>query len=321
MNEVLAQIGKIGIVPVVVIEDAADAVPLCKALSDGGLPIAEITFRTAAAEEAIRAASSELPDMLIGAGTVLTTEQAERAINAGAQFIVSPGINPAVVKFCVEKGVPITPGCSNPTNIETALGLGLEVVKFFPAEAFGGIASLKAISAPYGMMKFIPTGGIDACNLNSYLAFNKVLACGGSWMVKADLIKAGEFAKITQLTREAVATMLGFDLAHVGINMADAGASLDLAKSLGSIFAMPVKEGNSSNFVGAGFEIMKSTGAGANGHLAVKTNSLPRAMAYLERMGVAVDMSTAKGPEGAPPVSVYLKDSFGGFAIHLLQAK
>lgn len=300
MNEVLTQIGQIGIVPVVVIEDAADAVPLCKALSDGGLPIAEITFRTAAAEEAIRRATAELPDMLIGAGTVLTTDQAQRAIDAGARFIVSPGFNPAVVEFCAEKGVPITPGCSNPTDVEMALSCGLEVVKFFPAEAFGGLKTLKAISAPYGMMKFVPTGGIDASNLNEYLAFNKVLACGGSWMVKADLIKAGDFAAITQLTREAVSTMLGFDLAHVGINTPDAGASLDLAKCLGSILSMP------------------SAGPGGCGHIAIKTNSLPRAIAYMERSGAAVDMSTAKGPEGGPPVSVYLKDSFGGFAIHLL---
>lgn len=303
MNEVLTQIGKIGIVPVVVIEDASHAVLLCKALSDGGLPIAEITFRTAAAEEAIRKATAALPDMLIGAGTVLTTDQAQRAIDAGARFIVSPGFNSAVVEFCAEKGVAITPGCSNPTDIEMALSCGLEVVKFFPAEAFGGLKTLKAISAPYGMMKFVPTGGIDASNLNEYLAFNKVLACGGSWMVKADLIKAGDFAAITQLTREAVSTMLGFDLAHVGINTPDAGASLDLAKLLGSILSMP------------------GVGPGANGHIAIKTNSLPRAIAYMERAGVAVDMSTAKGPEGGPPVSVYLKDSFGGFAIHLSQAK
>ena len=321
MNEVLEQIGKIGIVPVVVIDDAADAVPLCKALVDGGLPIAEITFRTAAAEEAIKRAASELPDMLIGAGTVLTTEQAQRAIGAGARFIVSPGFNPAVLEFCAEKGVPITPGCSNPTDIEMALSHNLEVVKFFPAEAFGGLKTLKAISAPYGMMKFIPTGGIDASNLNDYLGFSKVLACGGSWMVKADLIKAGEFGAIAQLTREAVATMLGFELAHVGINMTDAGGSLDLAKSLGALLAMPVKEGNSSNFVGAGIAITKSAGRGANGHIAIKTNSVSRAIAYFERTGAAVDMSTAKGPDGGAPTSVYLMDSFGGFAIHLLQSK
>lgn len=321
MNEVLTQIGKVGIVPVVVIEDAGDAVPLARALCDGGLPIAEVTFRTAAAEEAIRRITSEAPGMLVGAGTVLTTQQARQAIDAGARFIVSPGINTAVVEFCVDRGVPITPGCSNPTNIETALGYGLDVVKFFPAEASGGLQMLKAISAPYGMMKFIPTGGIDASNINGYLAFSKVLACGGSWMVKPELIKAKNFGAIVDLTREAVSTMLGFELAHVGINTASAEASTGLAQSLGETFAMPVKEGNSSNFVGPGLEILKSVGRGSNGHIAIKTNSVDRAIAYLGRLGVEVDMSTARGPEGAPPASVYLKDSFGGFAIHLLQGK
>ncbi|MEN6358047.1 MAG: bifunctional 4-hydroxy-2-oxoglutarate aldolase/2-dehydro-3-deoxy-phosphogluconate aldolase [Armatimonadota bacterium] len=205
MHDVLRTIEQLGIVPVVVIENAKDAVPLCRALKDGGLPLAEITFRTAAAEDAIRAVSSELPEVLVGAGTVLTTQQADKAIMAGARFIVSPGLNPAVVKFCQEKGVAVTPGCSTPTEIEMALGLNLDVVKFFPAEAFGGVKTLKAICAPYSMMKFIPTGGINAANLKDYLSFGKVLACGGSWMVKADLIKSGNFNEITRITREAVA--------------------------------------------------------------------------------------------------------------------
>lgn len=204
MHDVLRTIERLAIVPVAVIENVKDAVPLCRALKEGGLPIAEITFRTAAAEDAIRAVASELSEVLVGAGTVLTTQQAEKAIMAGAQFIVSPGLNPAVVKFCLERGVPITPGCCTPTDIEAALGLDLEVVKFFPAEAFGGIKTLKAISAPYRMMKFIPTGGINAANLNDYLSFGKVLACGGSWMVKSELIKSGNFEEITRLTREAV---------------------------------------------------------------------------------------------------------------------
>ena len=211
-ENILETIGSLGIVPVVVIENAADAVPLCRALESGGLPLAEITFRTAAAEDAIRAVASELPSVLVGAGTVLTTEQASRAIRAGAKFIVSPGINRTVVEFCQENGVPVTPGCCSPTDIETALGLGLDVVKFFPAEASGGIKMLKAISDPYSMMKFVPTGGVDAGNLNDYLSFAKVLACGGSWMVKSDMIKAGDFAGIARLTREALAAMLGFDL-------------------------------------------------------------------------------------------------------------
>ena len=199
MNEILKKIGDLGIVPVVKIDNAADAVPLGKALTEGGLPLAEITFRTDAAAEAIRNITNAYPEMLVGAGTVLTIKQVQSAIAAGAKFIVSPGFNPAVVGFCTKKGIPITPGCSNPTDIEMALDFELEVVKFFPAEAFGGLNTLKAMSAPYGMIKFIPTGGIDAKNIVDYLNFNKVLACGGSWMVKDELIKKGDFAEINTI--------------------------------------------------------------------------------------------------------------------------
>ena len=203
MNEVLKQIEKIGIVPVVVLNDAKDAEPLGKALVEGGLPCAEVTFRTDAAEESIRIMAEKFPEMLVGAGTVLTIDQVDRAVNAGAKFIVSPGLNPKVVAYCVEKGIPVTPGTANPTNVEQAIELGLDVVKFFPAEQAGGLAYIKAIAAPYTGMKFMPTGGISATNVKDYLACDKILACGGSWMVKGDLIKAGEFDKITELVKEA----------------------------------------------------------------------------------------------------------------------
>ena len=205
MNEVLKQIEKIGIVPVVVLNDAKDAEPLGKALCEGGLPCAEVTFRTDAAEESIRIMAEKFPEMLVGAGTVLTIEQVDRAVNAGAKFIVSPGLNPKVVSYCVEKGIPVTPGTANPSNVEQAIELGLDVVKFFPAEQAGGLAYIKAIAAPYTGMKFMPTGGINANNVKEYLACDKILACGGSWMVKGDLVKAGEFDKITELVREAAA--------------------------------------------------------------------------------------------------------------------
>lgn len=319
MNEILKKIGDLGIVPVVKIDNAADAVPLGKALIDGGLPLAEITFRTEAAAEAIGNIVKAYPEMLVGAGTVLNVEQAQRAIKAGAKFMVSPGFNPAVVEFCVKKDIPITPGCSNPSDIEKALGFDLEVVKFFPAEAFGGISTLKAMSAPYGMMKFIPTGGIDAKNIVDYISFNKVLACGGSWMVKDELIKKGDFAEITRLTREAINLIMGFELAHIGINMPDADSSLAVTKKFTEMFNFPLKEGNSSNFAGTGIEVNKSIGLGKNGHIAIRTLSIPRAIAYLERKGFSVDLSTAKGPAGGPMVAVYMKDEIGGFAIHLLQ--
>lgn len=205
MNQVLEQFQKIGIIPVVVLDDVKDAEPLGRALMEGGLPCAEVTFRTAAAEEAIRIMSEKFPDMLVGAGTVLTTEQVDRAVAAGAKFIVSPGINPKVVEYCVKKNIPITPGTCNPSNVETALEFGLEVVKFFPAEQAGGLNYIKAIAAPYTGVKFMPTGGINATNVREYLKYNRIIACGGSWMVKGDLIKAGDFEKIKELTAEAAA--------------------------------------------------------------------------------------------------------------------
>ncbi len=204
MNDILKQIGAMGIVPVVVLNEVSDAEPLANALVAGGLACAEVTFRTAAAEESIGVIAKKYPDMLVGAGTVLTCEQVDRAIGAGAKFIVSPGLNPKVVEYCLKKGYPVCPGIMTPTELEVALGLGLDVVKFFPAENAGGLKMIKAMSAPYTMMKFMPTGGINASNVRDYLACDKILACGGSWMVKGDLVKAGDFAQIEKLTREAV---------------------------------------------------------------------------------------------------------------------
>ena len=204
MNPVLEQIQKTGIIPVVVLDDAKDAEPLAKALCDGGLPCAEVTFRTEAAEECIRIMSEKFPEMFVGAGTILTTEQVDRAVAAGAKFIVSPGLNPRIVKYCVEKGIVITPGCANASDMEQALENGLEVVKFFPAELAGGLNMIKALAAPYVGLKFMPTGGISPKNVRDYLAYNRIIACGGSWMVKNDLVKAGDFAAITEMAKECV---------------------------------------------------------------------------------------------------------------------
>ena len=203
MNDVLTMMGKFQLVPVVAIDNAVDASPLADALLKGGLACAEVTFRTAAAPAAIKLLADR-GDMLVGAGTVLNVDQVKQAVDSGATFMVAPGFNPKVVGYCCEAGIPITPGVSNPTDIEMALEFGLDVVKFFPAEAFGGLKTLKAMSAPYGMMKFIPTGGISADNLVAYLSFPRVLACGGSWMVKKDLISGGKFDEIARLTREAM---------------------------------------------------------------------------------------------------------------------
>ncbi len=205
MNDVIKALGEYGIVPVVVLNDAKDAEPLAKALCEGGLKCAEVTFRTAAAEESIRIMAEKFPEMLVGAGTVLTTEQVDRAVAAGAKFIVSPGLNPKVVKYCVDKKIPVCPGTCTPSEMEMAMDLGLDTVKFFPAEPSGGVKFIKAVAAPYTMLKFMPTGGINASNVRDYLAYDKILCCGGSWMVKNSLIEAGDFDKIVEMTKEAAA--------------------------------------------------------------------------------------------------------------------
>ncbi|MCX6167739.1 MAG: bifunctional 4-hydroxy-2-oxoglutarate aldolase/2-dehydro-3-deoxy-phosphogluconate aldolase [Ignavibacteriales bacterium] len=204
MDKILEEIGSYRIVPVIVIDDSDNAVPLANALMEGGLPVAEVTFRTKAAKESIRLIANSFPEILIGAGTVLSIDQVKSAMGSGARYIVSPGLNPKVVEYCVENKIPIVPGIATPSEIERALEFNLEVVKFFPAEALGGLNYLKAISAPYGNLKFIPTGGIDGKNLLSYIQFSKVLACGGSWMVKSDLISGKKFDEIKTISSSAL---------------------------------------------------------------------------------------------------------------------
>lgn len=208
MNDILECIKKIGIVPVVIIENAEDAVPLANALCAGGVPCAEITFRTSAAEEAIRRISKACKNMLVGAGTVLTAEQAECAVNAGACFIVSPGLNPEVIKYCREQNITIIPGCATPSEVGEAIRLGVETVKFFPAEAAGGIEMIRAMAAPYKKINFLPTGGINELNLKDYLDFNQVIACGGTWMIDNKMLREGDFAGIQKKTEKAVESML-----------------------------------------------------------------------------------------------------------------
>lgn len=315
---ILEEIKKIGIVPVVVLEDAKDAAPLAKALCNGGLPCAEVTFRTDAAEECIKIMSSEFPDMLVGAGTVLTIEQVDRAVAAGAKFIVSPGFNPTIVKYCIDNNIPITPGTSSPSQVELAAEMGLRTVKFFPAEPAGGLPMIKAMAAPYTQMTFMPTGGISANNLNDYLAFDKIIAIGGSWMVKGDLVKAGNFEKIEELTRDAVMTMLGFELMHVGINCGDEAEAEKTAEKFNLLFGFTKKSGTSSVFAGKEIEAMKSPYLGRNGHIAIGTNSVLRAVSFLTSKGFEFDESTAKF-KGDKMIAIYLKDEISGFAVHLLQ--
>ena len=258
---ILNEISKIGIVPVIALHDAQSAVPLAQALIKGGLPCAEVTFRTDAAEESIRQMSQNCPDMLVGAGTILTPQQADRAVAAGAKFLVSPGLNEEVVKHCQKIGIPIIPGVATPSEVEKALSLGLTTLKFFPAEAAGGLPMIKAMCAPYSQVKFMPTGGINAKNLNSYLSFKKVIACGGSWMVSQELIKSGNFAEITRLSKEAVAVMLGFELRHVGINCTDEKESSCVADQFENLFGFTKEDRGGAYFAGEFIEVMVWDGA------------------------------------------------------------
>jgi 2-dehydro-3-deoxyphosphogluconate aldolase/(4S)-4-hydroxy-2-oxoglutarate aldolase len=204
MQRVVETFRKNRLIPVIVIDDPRQAVPLARAMEEGGLPCAEITFRTPRALEALEKISTECPSVLVGAGTVLTPQQAEDARSAGAKFIVAPGFSAAMVDYCVENHLPVFPGIATPTELEFALSRGLSVVKFFPAEPLGGIAYLKAISAPYGHVEFLPSGGIGLSNLDSYLSSPRVIACGGSWMAPADWISAGQFDRIRDEVRKSV---------------------------------------------------------------------------------------------------------------------
>ena len=319
MNDVIQKIYDIGIVPVIAIDDADKAVPLAKALVKGGLPAAEVTFRTAAAEEAIKRIVAEVPEMLVGAGTVLTKEQADRAIAAGVKFIVSPGFNPEITKYVIDKGMLMMPGTATPGEMEQAMSMGLDVVKFFPAEQNGGVAKLKAVAGPYTNLRWMPTGGVNAKNLLDYLSFNKIIACGGTWMVKKDLIEGEKWDEITRICKDAVKTMLGFELGHVGINCQDAGQAEQTAKALCAIFGFEYKAGNSSDFAGSAVECNKAPGRGAHGHIAIRTNNVDRAIYHLGLQGVKFDASSRKTDAKGRTKAIYLQEELGGFALHLVQ--
>lgn len=318
MSDVFQTASNIGIIPVIAIEDAAKAVPLARALTAGGLPAAEVTFRTAAGEEAIRQIARNCPEVLVGAGTVLNLDQCDRALAAGAKFIVSPGYNEPLVNHCIEKGVPVFPGCVNASDMTRAVNAGLKVVKFFPAEQSGGVAFLKAL-APVLPLNFMPTGGVNTKNLMDYLSFDRIAACGGTWMVKKDLIEGEKWDEITAICKDAVKTMLGFELRHVGVNCANETEAGALAQAFAAVFGLEAKPGNSSVFAGTVLECMRKPYLGEHGHIAIATNSIDRAVYHLGLQGVEFDESTRKTNAKGKTNAIYLKETFGGFAVHLVQ--
>ena len=315
--DVLKRMACAGIVPVVVLEDAKDAVPTAKAMVAGGIDVMEITFRTAAAADSIKAVAAEVPEMLVGAGTVVNLEQCKLAVECGAKFIVSPGYDEEVVAWCCDNGVAVCPGCVTPTEIMMALKHGLKVLKFFPANVYGGLSAIKALAGPFGGVKFIPTGGVNLQNVGEFIADSHIHAVGGSWACPKADIAAGNFDKITELCKESRKALLGFEVAHVGINCADASVCDQVCDAFAAAFDFGVKKGNSSNFASTGVEVMKTMFKGANGHIAIRTNKMTPAIAEMERRGLELDWDSVKDKENIK--AVYFKNEFGGFAVHLLQ--
>lgn len=317
--DIMEELSKIGIVPVIAIDDAKKAVPLAKALISGGIPCAEVTFRTEAGEEAIRNMATMCPEMLVGAGTVLNVEKAKKAVEAGAKFVVSPGYNDEVVKWCVDKNIPCMPGCANPSEMTKAYNMGLKVVKIFPAENLGGLDYIKACGAALPL-KFMPTGGINTKNLSSYASSDKIFACGGTWMVKKDMIEAENWDEITKICKEAIRELLGFTLAHIGINNENKDESYKLTNILSKTFGIPILEKSSSYFVGTMFESMNLKGHGRLGHIGISTNNVDRAVYHMKKWGIEFDESTIKVDDKTKKLKlIYIKGEFGGFEIHLVQ--
>lgn len=318
MNDILRRIGDAGLVPVVVIDDVELAVLAAKALIDGGLDVMEITMRTDEGIKSIKKVREAFPEMLVGAGTVLSVEKADECVKMGAEFIVSPGLNPELVEWCQKEKVVITPGVVTPTEVQWALNYNLNILKFFPGGIFGGIKGCEALSGPYRMVKFIPTGGVSIKNLSDFADKIYIHAVGGSWLCSASDINNKNFSKITLIVKESIDILLGFELAHIGINAENEKESLAIAEKFSDAFGFKLKQGNSSNFSGTGIEVNKSVGRGKIGQFAIKTNNILRAAYYLGKRGYKINWSTGKGPEDRP-VSVYLENEINDFAVHLLQ--
>ena len=302
MNDTLTQVSRIGIIPVIAIGRADRAVPLARALSRGGLPAAEVTFRTAAGEEAIRRIAAECPDVLVGAGTILNVEQCDRALAAGARFIVSPGYNQELVDHCREKHVPVLPGCVNASDLIRASNSGLKTVKFFPAEASGGLTALKALAPVFPGLTFMPTGGVNTENLTAYLDYDRIIACGGTWMVKQNLIEGERWEEITGICREAVRNMLGLHLCGLGIDGTDGAEAEQTAGVFASLFGLDVR-----------------TECGGCPSLTVGTRDVDRAVYHLSRQGIRFEESTRSTDGLGRTDRIELTSRLGGFAVRLVR--
>jgi 2-dehydro-3-deoxyphosphogluconate aldolase/(4S)-4-hydroxy-2-oxoglutarate aldolase len=317
-NDVMKRLHGIGIIPAIVLDDVKDAAPLAEALCKGGLPAAEVTFRTAAAHDAIKAMKEARPDLIVGAGTVLTKEQVDSALDAGAEFIVAPGLNPEIVKYCQEKKVPMVPGLSTASEIEQALALGLHTVKFFPAEAMGGVKTIKALCGPYKNLTFLPTGGINTENMLDYLNYDKIFAVGGTWMVKSDLIKNGQFDRIEEICHDAVLKMLGMHVKHVGLNVDSDEEGKKTADQFAELLLGKTRKTSKGYFGSELVEIMVNPHYGTHGHIGIGVNNVERALAYYRARGVEFDEDSITYSPNGDAKFAYFKEEIGGFKVHLV---
>ncbi len=309
-----------GVVPVLRIPRPELAVPLVGALCAGGLPLIEVTLRNESALESIRLIRQAFPDLPVSAGTVLSCEQADAAVEAGADFVVTPGFRARVVEHCVGAGIPILPGCVTATEIEAGREMGLSVFKFFPAEQLGGVRTICELCGPYADIRFVATSGITLKNLPAYMACRFVSAAGGSFMAPAELVEAENWAAISALCREAVRISLGFRLMHIGVNGADAAEGAAIARRFAELFGLPYLPGGRSDFAGDMLESCKTPFPGAKGHIAIGTHSIARAVANLEARGIRFREAFRNVDAAGRLKAIYLEEEVGGFAVHLLQS-
>ncbi|XOQ42895.1 MAG: Bifunctional 4-hydroxy-2-oxoglutarate aldolase/2-dehydro-3-deoxy-phosphogluconate aldolase [Clostridium sp.] len=319
MNQALKLIESYGILPILNIEREEDAALIAQAIQRGGLPLLEIMFRTEAASACIRQISQQMPEFCVGAGTVLTVEQAEKAKESGAKFIVSPDFNEEVVRYCQKEQIPVVPGCVTPSEVRRALSLGINVLKFFPAIQMGGLKTMQLLSGPYPQVKFVATGDLTRKEMNEYLSFPKVAAVGGDFMLSYDDIKNRRFDKIEQSVRETILEYLDFHIAHVGINCCSSKEAKEVGDMIAATLFQKVTEYDKSYFSGDLFELMKSPFYGKNGHIAVGTRDAERAYTFLKASGVQFCEETMNRDENSRVKAIYLNADFGGFALHLLQ--
>ncbi|MCR5084601.1 MAG: bifunctional 4-hydroxy-2-oxoglutarate aldolase/2-dehydro-3-deoxy-phosphogluconate aldolase [Succinivibrionaceae bacterium] len=320
MADILEQISEYGVVPLVTLDDPEDAVPLAGALRDGGIPIAEVTFRTAAGGECIRRMAKAYPDLLVGAGTVHDVDHAKETLDSGGKFVITPGFNPKVVDWCLKNNMPVCPGTVTPADLEQALDFGLKVVKFFPAGAYGGVNTLKALAGPYAALKFVPTGGVNLDNLTEFLDLPNVAAAGGSFVPPSKQVKAKDWKGVADTCRAINDKVLGFSVGHVGINAGTPEAAKQVGDCFASIFGGATKDTPIAFFAGEIAEVMKQPFHGEKGHICVDTRDLRRALAMFRRKGIeVVEREVCKDESGKPVVLHFLKDEIGGFAVHVRQ--